>query len=521
MGLQVGIPCSGLARASACKRLWLAAAGVALFIATILCGHAVAPRRSGAHPRAAVDFIAFYTAGTFVREGRIHQLYDLGVVKQFQHELAGRQGQEVGGMYGPWWNPPFYAIVFAPLSRLSYTAALNLWLGINLLCASASCWLLCRMLPEHAPARVWGLVPVLVGLSAPFIYAISHAQNTCTSLLLLTGMVGMWRTGKLFAAGLLCGLLFYKPQLAAVLAIILVLDRGWRAAAGLAITGAALLLVNLVALPGTLTDYLHRLPANLYLVQSQSVYPWDRHVTFQAFWRLLLQGRGPGETWRTVTGLAAAGSLIFAGLLVAVCRAGTARRDDGMAGYARPTYAKHENRLVARDRIISAAIAATPLVMPFYFDYDLLLLAVPAVLLAAERMRRPRGAAADRWLMAAWAVFYSWLMLNPDVADKTRVNFAVPLLAIVTGLMIRRAFDGRYFSSCRPCAPTRTIPFASGSGRQGSVWRYSWAYSSCTNWRSAWETLRDSYRWVVTLSRCTRRRSSSATAKRPESTRCT
>ena len=507
MGLQPRIPCSGLARASACKRLWLGATGVALFIATIFCGHAVAPRRAGAHPRVAVDFIAFYTAGTFVREGRAHQLYDLDAIKKFQHELAGREGEDVGGMYGPWWNPPFYALVFAPLSRLSYSAALNLWLGINLLCAAASCWLMCRMLPEDAAARVWGLVPVLIGLSAPFIYAISHAQNTCTSLLLLTGMVALWRTGESFGAGLVGGLLFYKPQLAAVLAIILVLDRGWRAAAGLAIAGAALLLINLVALPGTLTDYLHRLPANLNLVQSQSGYPWERHVTFQAFGRLLLQGRDPGETWWSVAGLAAAGILIVAGLLVAVCRAGTARRDDGMAGHARPTCAKHENRLVARDRLISAAITATPLVMPFYFDYDLLLLAAPAVLLAGEWMWQPRGATADRWLVAVWAIFYPWLMVNPDVADKTRVNFAVPLLAIVTALMIRRAFDGRYFNSCRSCAPTRTIPSASDSGRRALAWRCSLACSSCTNWRSAWETLRDSYQWVATLSRSTRRRS--------------
>ena len=52
-----------------------------------------------------------------------------------------------------------------------------------------------------------------------------------------------------------------------------------------------------------------------------------------------------------------------------------------------------EDAAVRRDRLIAAAIAATPLLMPFYFDYDQLLLAIPAVLLAAEWLRGPAGGA--------------------------------------------------------------------------------------------------------------------------------
>jgi hypothetical protein len=82
--------------------------------------------------------------------------------------------------------------------------------------------------------------------------------------------------------------------------------------------------------------------------------------------------------------------------------------------------------------------------MPFYFDYDLLLLAVPAVLLAAEMLQRKNVAtgplpAADRWLLLAWPALYAWLMVNADVAEKTRVNLAVPLLVAVAALSIARA----------------------------------------------------------------------------------
>src|SRR5207244_3300823 len=99
---------------------------------------------------------------------------------------SAANGFDLGRAYGPWWNPPFYALVFAPFSRLPLSTATLLWLGINLACFAVACILLCRMLPKGINWRSWALVPVLVILSAPFILAVSHAQNTCTSLLLLT-----------------------------------------------------------------------------------------------------------------------------------------------------------------------------------------------------------------------------------------------------------------------------------------------------------------------------------------------
>lgn len=418
------------------KRLWLGAAGVALFIATVFCGRAFSLPPSDRHG-IEVDFIAFYTAGTFVREGRASQLYDLTAVTQFQRELATGLGEDLNGTYGPWWNPPFYALCFVPLSRMPYPMALKAWLGINLICAGGAWWLLCRMLPDGTSPKSWGLVPVLLALSMPFIYAISHAQNTCTSLLLLAGTVSLWRAHKPLLAGLLSGLMFYKPQLAVIPAIVLVLDQGWRAAIGLAVTGMILVLINIAALPGTLTDYLHRLPANVHLLQTHSAYPWERHITVKAFWRLLWQGNGPGEMSSGANALAAASSLSVAGWLIISWRASRAGSTSFPSG----------DRRLTRDRLISAMIVATPLLMPFYFDYDLLLLAIPAVLLAAERMNR-EITGTDRWLVPAWVVLYLWLMVNPDVAEKTRLNLAVLLLASVCALMIRRINAWPALRSC-------------------------------------------------------------------------
>src|SRR5581483_795088 len=147
IGLGTLITTSAIARASIRKRLWLGAAGVALFLATLCAAYIVRPQSAEGPRSVGLDFIAFYTAGTFVREGRLERLYDLRAVQEFQHDLAHRLGVDIGSACGPWWNPPFYALVFAPLSRLPYPNALALWLTINLLCAATAVLLLVRMLP--------------------------------------------------------------------------------------------------------------------------------------------------------------------------------------------------------------------------------------------------------------------------------------------------------------------------------------------------------------------------------------
>jgi len=368
-----------------------------------------------------LDFVAFYTAGAAVREGRARDLYDLDATNRFQQALQQEQGVAIGRRFAPWWNPPFYSLLFVPLSRLPFHAALLVWSLVSVLCAAGACVLLRRILPSGADWRSRALVPALILISTPFIATLTHGQNSCMSLLLLTVTVVLWRAGKPLAAGLSGGLLFFKPQLAFVLAAVMILDLGWRAALGYAITGTILLALNLLVLPGTLGAFVHQVPLNLELVQSQSGYPWERHVTFKAFWRVLIQGNEPGATrW-------AAGSL---GMLCA-CALG-----------AMLVSATLKARTVGitpltRDGLIAATIAMTPLLMPFYFDYDLLLLAVPAVLLSGEALRRPQ-VSLQPILIGAWVLFYVWMMVNPDVAERFHVNLAAPLLAVLSVALLRR-----------------------------------------------------------------------------------
>lgn len=313
---------------------------------------------------------------------------------------------------------------------------------MNVACLFAAIFLLTRIL-RPAPTRITALIPLLLLTSMPLIQALTHGQNTMVSLLLLCAVVTAWRARRAFLAGLMAGLLLYKPQLGALVAVAVVCTLGWRAAAGLATTSIALLLTTIFTLPGTLTDYLARMPANLHQFQVENFYLWDRHVTLRAFWRLLLQGREPGEMTMlpTICWITSA-TLIAAPLTRALW--------------------KHRPQLAPQnlDPIIAAVIAAMPLLMPFYFDYDLLLISVAAVLYTGTRLRA--SIQSDRSLTRAWVALYLWLMINSTVARFTHINGTVVLLSAVAALLAHRAARAQSAASASTDKFTR-LPLAAAA----------------------------------------------------------
>lgn len=439
-------------RATPAKRLWMCGGIIAAFLLTLLVGnHFVAQDKSVTRQMLGHDFLAFYTAGSFVRQGRTRELYNLDSVRDFEQATAHGAGLEVGKSFGPWWNPPFYALIFEPLAALPYPQALDIWRWISVAAVAIAIAMLTALVARASGTwnpRYAGLVPLLVVISMPFVQAISHGQNTFISLLLLTITVILWRGERKLLAGLLGGLLFYKPQLGAVVAAAMALDLGWTAFAGLSITGALLLLVTVTAMPGSLSDWLHQLPANVRWMQIEHAYLWERHVTLKAFWRLLLQGREAGEPAFLTTALTWISLVVLGGWLAFTL--------------LRVRWSKSEShRPMQRDRLITATITAMPLLMPFYFDYDLLLLAVPLTLYAAERLAYPDcWRRQDRWFTTSWALLFVWLYFNPAFALHTHVSGTVLLLSSVAILSIRRANRVDRASTPMPAAQREPLAMA-------------------------------------------------------------
>src|SRR4051812_38182037 len=326
------------------RRLWLGAFGVALFVVCCVAGLLwVNPGYEACRRAFGRDFLAFYAAGTLARDGRAPELYDLRSIQQLERETAKSAGIDLGDAVGPWWNPPVFAWVFVPFTALPFGQALLAWTSLNVAAAGVGVYLLGRTLrSDRVSDRA--LVALLVLASAPFLQSIAHGQNSGVSLLLVSIAITAWRSGNSFLASACLGLLLYKPQLAATLAVVLVLSRGFRAGAGLAYVGVVLFALGQQTMPGALADYLHRVPLNLHKIQIEQTYLWDRHVTLLAFWRLLLQGRGPGEASWLVYALTIVSAVpLLLGLPFAALRSRKNPR--------------------ARDAVIAATLVSAPLLM--------------------------------------------------------------------------------------------------------------------------------------------------------------
>jgi hypothetical protein len=410
-------------------RLWRAGGLLVVFMVTMFICNCVIPKdRAVTWDMLGHDFLAFYYGGTCARTGHYEQLYDLPATRAFEFKTGHAAGLSMGKSFGPWWNPPFAAWMFAPLSALPYLTALHVWWIIGVTSLGISLILMCRMLEGGWKTKL--LVPLLILPMMPCFQAFCHGQNTYVSLLLLTTTVTLWRSGKSVLAGIVCGLLFYKPQLGAVVAVALILSQGRRAMLGVCLTGTALVLVNMLTMPGTMHEFAYHMPQNMRWIQEQIVYRWERHITFKAFWRMAIQGWSVGPTAVSVK--------IMWGLCELAVIGGL-----GMMIFKMP---RSERCGSGRDRLISAAIIAMPLLMPFYFDYDLLLLTVGAVVLAADIQRSKREQAAvnweDRWLVGVLATVYIGLEFTM-LLYESRIHPIVPLISFATALLIRRGLRTR------------------------------------------------------------------------------
>ena len=420
------------APATLCKRLWLGGGAVGLFVFTLVVAGPVVDRSGdGGKLGLGYDFLPAYVAGHFARTGEFAKMYDRAAFSEMQTRVIQDAGLEMDGRFGAGLNPPHFALLFAPLSAYPYRTAAGIWLAINIVLLAGAIAVLVRLFPkeeneivtEASLARRWrvrGLVPLLVLASMPFCQAMGHQQNTFLSLLLLGATVTLWRGGHTLAAGLVCGLMFYKPQVAMVVAVVLCLDAGRRAVLGLGITGVATLLLTVWVMPGALEEYARTLPLNVEWIQGRLRYNWGRQATWLGFWRLLIHGREPRLPSIVVSVLWWSCSTAVAGALAAAW------------------FRTRRHREGSRDRLIAASIACTPLLIPYFMDYDLLLLAVPAALYAADVIRNGGPAAADRWTLRAWVALYLWAYLNPGLSGMLRASLTVPLLSAVAGGLILR-----------------------------------------------------------------------------------
>lgn len=342
------------------------------------------------------DHIAFYSAARLVTEGRQADMYNYEALGPYQRQLVG---DDFGIM--AYRNPPFYALPYLLTAWLPFPASVLIWMAIGFVAFAFAVWCL-------RPERPWRVV----GWSFtfyPFFAAVSFAQNTLLSMAVFAATFRLLANGRLFAAGLIAGLLWYKPQLLIGLFVWwgLTPRRNVWCWVGVGVMGGILAAVSWLALPEASQAFVDNLRTNVAYGGENM---WNKHSP-RAFWTLLLPG------WPAIA-LVLTLAFAFAGVGVAVW---VAVRTGAPVGVMFPV-----------------AIFLTLWASPHSLIYEWALL-IPAAVVLWERFPARR----DAWLClfalawAALAVSTTFALVQIKAQLPVALQVSVPVLGVVGWLAAR------------------------------------------------------------------------------------
>ncbi len=324
------------------------------------------------------DFVAAWSASAMALAGHPAAAYD-------QVALRAAEAQAIGAPvpFIAWFYPPNFLLLVLPLATLPYLVALVLWLGAPFVA-------LARLVRRIAPHP---LAPVAALIFPGTAQCLISGQNGIISAALIAGGLLSLET-RPATAGLLFGLLSYKPQIAVAAFAALLFGRHWRTLAVASATALGLAVASLAVLGlESWRAGLEVLGAARIALEAGQI-SWDRLVTVFGAARLAGVGIGAAYVLQALVALSAMGVLWW----VWHRRASLALRGSALA-------------------------LAIPLTTPYAFDYDVVLLLLPLAWLLQEGLATGfrRGeisllvlvwvSPVAGWLLAHW----SHLLLTPAV----------------------------------------------------------------------------------------------------------
>jgi alpha-1,2-mannosyltransferase len=341
------------------------------------------------------DFVAFYAAASMVRDGVGWAIYRPEAVATVEELALGRPAGRVEGL--AFMNPPFVAGVLQPLALLPYGVAQAVWFAASALIVAACIALLW---PELRAMRGRWAFAFAIAAIASFPVFMSLLYGQLSPLVLLAMVVShrlAARGHPLWAGVALAGALV-KPQLAVVPVVYLIVTGRWRPLAGFGVGAAALAALSLaIAGPRAFVGYPSFVLGSLRWREEFGVNRLDMYGWHGFFIRHLPEDFADLRMPLTLL-------LCLATLVVAMV-VWRRRRDEGAWA---PAFATG---------------AATVLVSPHIHTHDLLVLMLPAALVAAQRRD-------------AVAVAIAGLLLFAVPMGMVGVNSATPMLAAALGAVV-------------------------------------------------------------------------------------
>jgi alpha-1,2-mannosyltransferase len=338
------------------------------------------------------DFLQFYVAGSFIREGRVNELYDLQPLYARAQSIAPGSRETI---YAPMQSPQTL-LAFSPVSAFSYPVAVTIWIVVIVLLYGASCaitWWYCTGLHRHRYETI------ACAIAFPGLFStVLHGQTSAVALLAVAAALFALRHGRPFVAGLAVGCLAFKPHWLLAAGAVFVALREWRVVAG-AVTGAAgqFGLTYLLMGPAVMGAYWRTLQTVRRLGDLLEPYPGD---SLRSFFKVFV----PSEPAALVAYVLCAVATLWVAMRIWRSDAPFELRSSGV-------------------------VLATLLISPHAFPYDLILLAPVFFLLAnwlADHPSRPPSRAISLTLCALFVA-----PLLRALPAPVRLQFSVTAMALL------------------------------------------------------------------------------------------
>jgi hypothetical protein len=341
------------------------------------------------------DFSNVYAAGTYVRDGQPAAPFD--PARQYARE------QTIFGPATPfygWHYPPFFLGLAALLATMPYWLALIVWQGATLALYIAAI---------HGIVEARDNLWPLLALAFPAVFInLGQAHNGfLTAALIGAGLVQLDR--RPWLAGILLGLLAYKPQFGLLIPLVLMASGRWRAFASAAMT------VALLALAVTL---------------AFGTEVWSAFLVSTHFTRVDVLEQG-GTGWFKIQSVFAWVRMWGGGITLAYAAQGAVTV--AVAGALVWLWRSRAAFSLKAAALILGCLLATP----YSLDYDLMLLAPAIAFVAMDGAARGFGAYEKTTLAALWIV----PLIARSVPQVTLIPLAVPVMLLAFGLLLRRAID--------------------------------------------------------------------------------
>lgn len=352
------------------------AGGYVRFLFDIFSGRAANVR--GLSAAKSADFLAYDTAAKMVVSGMGHTLYNLGAQAGVQSQLTGP-----GYMLSAFVNPPFLALLLAPLGHLPYTTAFLIW-DLVLLSAIVAGIYFAVSAADFSGLNAWLVGGTALAMVSIFM-TLRQGQASGLVLLGLALSYWCWKKNKMGLVGAALALTLFKPHLVLLMPGLLLARREWRALASFAIVSALLVVVSAIAFgPNVWVDYL-----KLIGPQTAGGAAWATGARTQFGLLGILGGIGLSQTW----GLLVCG-LLGVGLLIKIAR----RKGQLAVDFA-------------------LCVVASFVLAPHANFHDASVMVVAGVLLAGVLAHNKRTSLLDKLVLALAAVAGMTIILVPPIVS--------------------------------------------------------------------------------------------------------